>query len=188
MPVLSKKQSPSKKASSNSGANSGANSNTKARGASSKTANAAAPKSSRRAARSNVSDEVRDCWRSARAAGGQECLAKGDGCEILRECGTFGVGSELWPIDRFIDGDELNALIAKFGKPNWNQGKRCITDQLKQHYTKYHDECNQKFGYVPRRSSRTAPAAPSQSRRASKTEPSRAPTRTRRASQQQAQV
>jgi hypothetical protein len=108
--------------------------------------NAAAASNSHHHRGRDMDPESIECRRRARIQAGKECLAKaatpGGVCEITAECAPHGVGKELWPIDKYIEGDQLQALMNDRENYNWKEGRRCINKQIGTHYAHLFDECN----------------------------------------------
>ena len=57
----------------------------------------------------------------------KKCSAKGAECELVKQCGQYGVGSELWPVDQYrMDDENFAKHREKYGPQAARQGKECM--------------------------------------------------------------
>ena len=58
----------------------------------------------------------------------KKCKAQGAECAMVKECGKFGIGSDLWPVDQFRMTDEAFAKHkAMYGPNGFRMGKECTS-------------------------------------------------------------
>lgn len=87
-------------------------------------------------------DPAVQCRRTVKREYVNECLKKNEDCELIKQCGQFGVGKENWPlnVDR-IPEDKFRLFFEKTladgtvvrndeGISMWRQGRTCIRDVL----------------------------------------------------------
>lgn len=108
-------------------------------------ANAAAPQGSKKAADSKKAlSPLAQCKTDVRRRIAEACMNDKENCPIIKECGQFGVGSDIWPMN--LDYNALRAVITD--EHQLRQGMRCINQTMGRtpEFASEFDRCSQEFG------------------------------------------
>lgn len=92
-------------------------------------ANAAAPKSKTKSnsppkSRSKSRREPNTCRIDAYDSFRTECAKMGSDCALVKQCGKYGVGSDLWKVDEWMLKPEQIKVITPH---NFKNGRHCMT-------------------------------------------------------------